>query len=291
MKKLLTIFLTLGLLMLLPLVVEASGWSVQVDNIYWERPDPGDQILWNSDAGSLLNANELHFTNASNIRLTLVNESLFNEQFGMEFSYYKTQSGAGDYRWFNQGELLLPNDMTIVVTGSCLSEYTSDLSDYELNCRYRLSNWITLLGGVRSMTLDERLAFKLGLSNLDTSTHNYMNGLQIGLDLHSPPESVFGAELVVKTGFYVRSDISNTLPSGLTGHTTNLTSGVIRETDADCSLRYRGGDHLQIRAGYYWSFFDGVALASEQLALTDTNMVKTGSINYSGAYFRIEFVF
>lgn len=174
--------------------------------------------------------------------------------------------------------------------GSFISyDYESELHNLEINARYmtRLSdNWnMRFIGGVRFIHLEEKFQVQgqelVQNAELTTAnTHNNMIMAQVGFEMEHAFGKHFDLGLHTKAGLGVNS-AGNHLTNLLTSFPLPTQTRMDESTDeaALCSVVEAGvfgrlyiTDCFSIRGGYSVMFLSGLALAPEQLDLTNGDL-------------------
>lgn len=281
----------------------SPGWTVTADALLLKRRDPsGPALMFDSDkAIQVLDASDLDFPVQGGVDLSLTRRLAGKHE--LELRYF------GVDRWntaaviaTNAGDLLQVNAALPVLTfaGTAVhASSSSTLHNVELNAQHRLGDWLTALGGFRYAELDEHMAIELAGAPIpfsyDTRTRNRLWGGQLGADLVlwdcGGPWTV---EAVGKAGIFGNS----------AGHDSSYSTGVFapvaggRKTTtafigelgvaALCHLT----EHVAIRGGYRLLWIDGVALATDQVAVSDflahTGIDGSGDVFYHGAVVGVE---
>jgi hypothetical protein len=178
--------------------------------------------------------------------------------------------------------------------------YTSRLYNAEINLRHRSSDRIVWLAGFRWLELHENLDFDADFGGneaiINWNTDNHLYGGQLGADIRLVDRCKFAIDSVFKAGVYYNS-ADNTF--GVTQEIPpNFAAGQQREEVAfvgeiGLTAVYKWTEHVGLRAGYQLLWIDGVALASDQLGVTDvitaSGIDSRGDAFYHGAMASIDF--
>ena len=173
------------------------------------------------------------------------------------------------------------------------SVYQSDLDGFELNLRRPVGcGWLTVLGGFRFVELDERgFAFIRdmrpggALQRHRVTAINDLYGFQLGADACLFQRGCFHVDTLVRAGVYgnqvansvrIRTPRAPTLATRAEGHRTSFL-GELGLTGT-CQLI----DCMALTAGYRITWLDEVALASDQLAVSNP-LAGTAAIDTSGS--------
>ncbi len=221
----------------------------------------------------------------------------------IEFRYFGIDDwNATSVTTTTPGDLLRVNAAVPIFTlsGDAIdAAYASKLHNAEINGLHQLNERWSLLAGFRYLELDEHSTLSLVNPavpfDYECATQSRLLGFQLGgqaaLWDHGGP---FTLDAVGKAGLFNNSAAQSgsfstgvvTLPaSGREDHTAFIgeigISGVCQLTD-----------HLAVRGGYRLLWIDGVALASDQLAVSDfannTGLNSSGDAFYHGAFAGLE---
>jgi hypothetical protein len=173
------------------------------------------------------------------------------------------------------------------------------LHNAEINVSHEYCDWLKLMAGFRAVELDERgnadLVNPAVPFGYDVTTRNRLYGGQVGARVQLWCRDAFSLTTTGKAGVY--GNVSNHIASSSTGVATVTAAGADDRTAFVGELGFQGAarltDHLSLRGGYRLLWIDGVALASEQLAVTDFNQGTgfdgSGDVFYHGAFVGLEF--
>ncbi len=279
-------------------------WLVTADALFLHRRDPAGAVLIADaiDDTVILDAGDFDFGMHAGLDLSVTRR--LGDRWGMEVRYF------GVDRWVAStatgttlDSLLLVNSLPprYPVAGAGVeAHYSSQLHNVEINGHYHIRPSWTLLAGFRYAELDERFAVgSIDSANpflYETSARNRLAGFQIGTAVKlwdcGGPLSVEG---VVKAGVFgnraaQRSawDEAAVLPAV---SDRAIETAFIGEVGAIAS--YRMTKHLSIRGGYRLLWIDRVALAGDQMAvsnfISDQGIDPTGDAFYHGAFVGLQY--
>jgi len=282
-------------------------WTVRAAAVAMQRTNPSHRYLFEDPFDP-----SLHFERA---------DFEFDYELGVDFSLARRL----DWRHDLQARYLRVDGWEALATGSTdpasgivvksdpelfftpgrdiAGRYTSQFDTYELNLRRQFNDCLILLAGFRYADLRERFYADLVgpgpvLGTYDTATSNRLYGLQLGGE----------AKLWDRGG---RLRIDNIVKAGVYGndcavHDTILDTGAQVYTASDrtgqvCFLGEAGlyavirlTRHLSVRGGYQVMWIEGLALATDQVAVTNFNdqngIDARGGLFYHGAVLGLEFV-
>jgi hypothetical protein len=184
--------------------------------------------------------------------------------------------------------------------------YASDLHSWEINLRRDLVPCVAVLAGFRWVELTEDFRMdEVGLTSQNiysVNTNNHLYGLQIGSDIWLWSwTSRLHLDALIRAGiYYNRADQSTVAPvlSPLVGLFVDRISARDDQTAFLGEIGLVGvwdlSQCLGLRAGYQLMWIDGVALAPEQIPVTDLTapgsvvLDASGSVFYHGATVGLE---
>lgn len=174
--------------------------------------------------------------------------------------------------------------------------YDTKLYNAELNVRWNPYSRLTLLVGFRWVRLYENLQGSLVPSEgfkpfWNTSTTNYLYGLQIGADGKIWERGRFSIKGLVKAGAYVNNAEESTGVSIFKvvrpSSTTTNHAAFVGEIGLQC--KYQVSKGLALKVGYEALWLEGVALAPGQIQETYTtkpsDAVNALGVSGSGVFF------
>lgn len=175
------------------------------------------------------------------------------------------------------------------------SRYVSWLDSFELNLRRPLNGWVSALAGFRYVQLNEQgLAVTHDIGpGLNTATYavdaaNGLYGFQIGLDgTIWDRGGRFHVEGFVKAGIYgddARSRVAIAQTVGPAFGSAAASTHAAFAGELGVTAVYQVNPHLAVRGGYQLTWIEGVALASEQIAVSDP-ATGAGRIDLTGSPF------
>ena len=282
-----------------------SRWTVTADALFLERRDPA-AVVWAENVANPaqnFDAADFHFGFHAGLDVSVARR--FGYDNAIEIRYFGIDDwNATSITTTTPGDLLRVNAAVPVFTfsGDAISTaYASQLHNAEINGRRQLNDWLSLLAGFRYAELDEHAAANLVNSavpfNYDSVTRNRLFGCQVGgqatLWDHCGP---FRLDAVGKAGIFNNSAAQDstystgvvTLPATGRGDRTALIGEV--GITGTCQLT----DQLALRGGYRLLWIDGVALASDQLSVSDfannAGFNSSGDAFYHGAFAGLEYV-
>ena len=178
------------------------------------------------------------------------------------------------------------------------ASYRSELHSIEVNGKRSLNEHFTFISGFRYLDLNEQsLSFRqdvgpnLNLAAYSIGAQNRLSGAQIGLDTKLLRCARFELGSLVKAGAYSNDAANSALI------TQNIGSSYASSAAANHAAfvgelgltgTYQVSDCVLFRAGYQLMWIDGVALASDQVAVSDplhgaATVNPHGTVFYHGA--------
>lgn len=193
-----------------------------------------------------------------------------------------------------------PNVPSLLAAG-----YESELQNVEINLRRPLFDRLNFLVGVRYLELKEEglaMAISIGPGNyvvgFGIGGQSRLFGAQVGADGCVWHKGRFELGYMVKAGIY-NNDAENVAfmtlfltPTGDASKASKSHVAFVGETGIQGVCHLTQG--LAIRAGYQLLWVEGVALASDQVSVSDPHyhtatVDTTGSVFYHGAFAGLEF--
>jgi hypothetical protein len=266
-------------------------WTAQVGALFLWRsnPDAGAAVVPLAGPGVIANASDYQFGGEAGVDFTL-RRHLF-DYHGIEVRYFGQTEWDAAAAYGAVGNVQIGSFNNFGAT-NLDGSYESSLENVEINWLYDASDRVTLLGGFRSVEVDDAMNFDITFPAFtaryrwDESNRLYgaQGGAYIKLcDLEGP----FQIIAAMKAGVY-----GNTADNEFTlrPSTGGLFTGGGDDTDVsfvgDISLvgTYKLTDHIALRGGYQLIWIDGIAIASEQVINATANSTQAG-IDLSGDVF------
>ncbi len=180
------------------------------------------------------------------------------------------------------------------------TRYDSDLFSVEANYHYWIYDGITLLGGLRYVSLDDDLVAILDATpqafTYDTATRNDLYGAQVGIHCE-PCEQIFGCLIpsaFAKVGVFGNDARQRSLldTGAVNQIVSDSTSGVAWVGELGFSTELQISRNVSILGGYSMLWMDRVAIASDQVVVNDffnsVGIDRRSSAIFYGAHLAIE---
>ncbi|NQT16074.1 MAG: BBP7 family outer membrane beta-barrel protein [Planctomycetes bacterium] len=282
------------------------SWCFQAAGLLIDRSRPDDAVLVTDSAqpggNVMLDANDYDFDFRGGFEVSAIRRNLRCSCWDLEARYFRVDGWEA-----TQPTAIAPSGLwsqyarPIGSSGpvAYTSGYCSDLDGFELNLRRPVGcGWLTVLGGFRFVELDERgwaVAAELGPNGV-VATHrvgaiNDLYGFQLGADACLIERGCFHVDTLFRAGVYGNHAVNDVLirAGGATLATRakdNCTSflGELGLTGT-CQLI----DCMALTAGYRITWLDEVAVASDQMAVSDP-WAGTATVDTSGSPFYHGFV-
>lgn len=272
-----------------------ANWAVSVDGLYMQRSNSYDTplVYRASDNLVLLGDNSLQKDFHTGARATATRR--WGESCELEFSYMGIDGFGGSQSLSDPNGLTVygPNfgPITIVGGGRLDVDYRSQLHSGEFLLRHR-QDWLGYSAGIRMLDVQEALSETLIRQAFPpehiwrTDTSNFLVGLQVGTDITLWQRSErFRANVAMKVGVY--NNYASQLSQSDTGlhppfrATTDLAAYV---GELDFTGQWKLSPHLSLRGGYQLMWIDNIALAPQQIGVTNLP-AGTGNIDAKGNIF------
>jgi hypothetical protein len=281
-------------------------WRITAAAIFLERSTPESFVLAEdtSDPTRSLNADAFNFGFHTGWELSVARP--LRTGYEIEFRYFGVDQfdALADVATNPAGALLRINTNPPTFdpnVQSIAARYNSQLQSCELNFRRPCGDWTSLLGGLRYLELDEQLHADLSTPaptfTYETETRNRLYGGQLGAEAVLWCANRLSVDASIKAGLFGNEGHHTTAHN-----TTTVTDLAIDAADHAAFVGEFGlvGDYyftdcFSIRLGYQLLWIESVALASEQIAVTDfgsgDGINLNGGVFYHGAYIGFELLF
>jgi hypothetical protein len=269
-------------------------WSVRAGAVILERSTPKRQRVIEdrngpAESDGFTDVFDFGFEGGPDVTITrwLANGN------GIEVRYFGALEWDAEANWTSDSGWAVPTTPPRTGTGIATinADYISRLNSTEVNYRQAPNDRVALLAGFRWVEIHEELNvdadFGANMTDLGWNVDNHLYGAQTGaevmlLDRGGPMQltshfkgGIFGndADNSFALNQAVGPDVAFTTDKG----------DVTFMGDIAFLGRYRLNDNVSLNSGYQLLWFDGVALASEQIFAT--NVITGGGIDTDGFVF------
>jgi len=252
------------------------GGFVSVGAVIFKRSDPkgGAIVASNPPGTTFLDAGDSDFGWKAGVDAAAGLNFWTNEGIEARVLYYDTSTSNS----FRTPGNFIGAGFTGPTNTLFESNYDTKLTSFEVNWRHRMFNdQLTLLGGVRSISLDDKLHIDIN-TNVARGHYDYENdmiGGQIGAEWAVfKPSDPFQLNLVGKIGAYALKssggifEFQGNNPIGNFDTTVHKTAYA---GELGISAGYHLTENIVLRGGYQLLWLDKVGLASNNAAFSLTN--------------------
>lgn len=287
------------------------GWTVTTDLMFLRRTDADDYtIITDQISGAeVANVKDLDFDHEVVPRIFLTrNRQDFSNPgsfccFYWEIGYFGSDSpNASDTP-------VAPTSPVFQAPGTPLASsgpgnlfrlnYGTDFHSAEFNIRKDWSDCVGFLIGYRWFELsDDLFVDEVGNATgdiLQVDTNNHMHGFQVGTDLvllQIGTSYRFHIDTYVRAGLLFNSADQNTYAPGLSPFAPTFVDRINAEDDHTSFVGelgitgvYEVTDRIALRAGYSALWLEGVALAPDQIPVTDLAVPGSAVLDTGGSLF------
>ncbi|MCY2988118.1 MAG: hypothetical protein NTY19_09685 [Planctomycetota bacterium] len=285
-------------------------WSATLDAMFLQRRTPRATLLMvnNKLPEQNLNAADFQFGFDAGLDVSVTRQSTNGP--GIEFRYFgvepwnattTTPTTVGDWLTINTARLF-EKEAGNTIDARCRAE----LQNFEINGRLPLHERLTMLVGFRYLELDERFDATLPGAEIpfayEAITRNRLYGVQFGgqavvWDVGGP----LSIEGVGKAGVFANCAAQDSAfrivpPIGpenvASAHGQANSTAFVGELGLQAN--YHLTERLSLRGGYRLLWVDGVALATDQVGVSDfifgRGLDASGDAFYHGAFVGLQYV-
>lgn len=251
--------------------VTATGgvyWSLQFDAIFLRRSE--QTVLPLVDGATPYGAQNLDVPFKFGPRVSLIGSNLYG-QWQAEFTYFSVD-GWLTQRTSDAATTLLTTPAINFGARPVTSAYRESLYSTEFNLRRQFWNSLTMISGFRMIELQSDLFTDLVGSSHHVNANNHLYGYQLGGDWR------------FFSGYHL--DLSTWLKAGVYGNAADQSTDIVNVGGAVPNFgvaggraafvgelgvagAYRWNGWLAARAGYQLLWFDGVAMAPDQIPVSN----------------------
>ncbi|MCE5269397.1 MAG: BBP7 family outer membrane beta-barrel protein [Planctomycetaceae bacterium] len=290
---------------------DETPWTVRANAMFLKRSRPSSRtfLIDQSDA-EFLNASQFDFPTQVGWELDL--QRRLGDDWSVEGRYFNVGGQAARFPRFiaPTGTCVQYADVPLGMFGGNVQtalSYASQLQNVEFNVRRDVTDYLTLFGGFRYLSLNEGgilLAQHSNAPRIDADqtieAYNDLYGFQVGVDAALLRRGRFALNSDLKAGLF-DNEAGNRFGYesqrfGLHGHTGTSTSHVAFVGEIGLSATYALTQHLSLLGGYRLLWFDGVALATDQPSANPSPVTGSatavdthGDLFYHGAFVGVEF--
>ncbi len=305
-------------------------WRVRSDLMWMRLSKLNDAALvtnWTPGGSTLLNASGFKFDYETGPEIAIWRQ--INDDWNVEGRFfridgwYSIHNGEitayeSDVQYAIPFKVGGPNYVVDVFETLTDGGYRSKLSNVEINGRRRINDFWSLLLGFRYLGLDENLDIAQGFGYFpnpndqtkavyaafahNISAVNSLYGFQVGADMDLWSRGRMSIEGLFKAGIY-GDHATNSAHIGLIfarfpnvntpiAESNTSADGVAFAGEMGITGVYRFTKHLSLRAGYQLLWLEGVAQASDQVAVLNPGSTSAvafqGGPHYDGAFLGLE---
>lgn len=284
-------------------------WSFTVGTVYLHRSQPGPAALAVDPADPatvLLDAAGFDLRSAWGVEASALRRNAFGTAWDLEGRYFGANSwnstiGPVDSANGADVPYLAPigDDSEPAELGAT---YSSELRSFEMNARRAYNGWLQYLVGVRFFEVDELLAINHDVGpGIDVIEHrigavNQLWGFQLGAEARLWQLGRLSLDGFLKAGVYGNS-IDNSVRvtgGGFDASSTGSGNGAAFAGELGFVGLYRLNDRWSVRASYQMLWLNSVALAPDQIAVSDplngiNGVDNSGELFYHGGFLGAQF--
>jgi len=287
-------------------------WTVTLGAIYLSRSNPGSAALvadgFPPGSNTILDAGQFDFRTAWGFETSAIRHNAFGTAWDIEGRYFGVNNWnatVGPIDSISGSVVLYADPMGNDDVPSTMDAiYNSQLNSFELNGRRAWNSWLQFLAGVRHLELDERglsISQDIGPgSNLATHQIGAVNqlwGFQTGLDARLLRRGRVELTSFARVGVYGNSmdnSVLITQSAGPTYASQASATGAAFVGELGFVGLYRLTDRWSLRATYQMLWLDSVAVASDQVAVSNpqagtATVDRSGDVFYHGGFLGAQF--
>ena len=281
-------------------------WTLRAGALWMKRADPSSAVLVTDGTlvTPVLNANQFNFDFAPGYELDAIRHNAGGSGWDLEARFFNVDNMNASVPTilsptgaFTSYLIPLGNGLPSTISGS----YDSSLLSTELNVRRQAApDWLTVLAGFRYLRLSEKGATLLqdigpglNLATIQNNSNNDLFGAQLGAEIDLLTQGRFNFNTFGKAGLYANHNSNNVFisqsafPATFASSASSTQAAFVGELGFVSA--YRITDSLSLRSTYQLMWVDGVALASDQVAVSNP-LVGTASIDRNGTFYQGFFV-
>ena len=285
--------------------VPDAQWTASADALTLTRHKPDYRALVGDfPTGAVLaSASDLHFNTAPGYDIDVTLHHAARTAWDLEgvFSNVDSSSAGVGPVPVGTGTPLLLFANAIAPSGTSISVADRTLlRSAEFNARRDVGEFFSVLAGFRYLEFDDNLAVNTfggaATAQATVTANNFLAGGQIGGDAHFAIGDRWQFSGVVKAGAYCdrASNSSNVVVAGVPFASAAATTNGAFVGQIEATAAYQINHAWSIRGGYQWMWLDGVAVAGNQMAVSNPAF-NTATVDHAatpyfhGAFLGIEF--
>ncbi len=270
-------------------------WTVHADAMFLHRSSPNNVVLVrNNAAATVLTAGEFNFDREGGWRIDLRRD--LNPDWDLEFRYFGVDGFHATRGNVASAGMWVPYIQPTGYAAATLvsASYRSELHSLEVNTRYKMNPELDVVLGFRYVEVqdgglvmmeDAGPGANLGTDTLDAT--NYLYGFQLGVDAEVFSYGQFDLQCEILTGIFgnnARNAARSTGQFGFNAASTAEADHTAFVAELGITGRYHISECWSMRAGYELLWIEGVASASDQLAVSDP-VAGQATVNFNGSPF------
>ncbi len=285
-------------------------WTIRAGALWMKRADPSSAVLVTDGTlvTPVLNANQFNFDFTPGFEIDVIRHNAGGSGWDLEARFFNVENMNASVPTilsplgaFTTYQIPLGNGLPSTISGS----YDSSLLSTELNVRRQAGpNWLTVLAGFRYLRLNEEGATLvqdigpgLNVATIQNDTNNDLFGFQLGGEIDLLTRGRWNVNTFGKAGIYANHNSSDVFisqtafPATFGSSDSSTTTAFVGELGFASS--YRITNNLSLRSTYQLMWVDGVALASDQIAVSNpflgTSTIDTNDTLYHGFFVGLEY--
>lgn len=249
-------------------------FTVQLDAIFLRRSE--STVLPLVNGANPYGAQNLDLPYRLGPRISIIGYNLAGSNWDAEFTYFDV-NGMQTQQASAGATTLFTNPAVNFGARTVSSTYRESLYSTELNLRRRFGDRWTFINGFRWIQLRSDLATDLVGASHRINVNNHLYGYQLGGNMKILSWNNFDLDTWLKAGIYGNAADQETNTVGIGGAAPAFgASGGRAAFVGEIGLvgTYRWNDWLSFRAGYQAIWLDGLAIAPDQILVSN---VATGA--------------
>lgn len=281
-------------------------WTLRAGMLWMQRDNPNNAVLVTTGdlVTPVLNASQFNFDFAPGFELDVIRHNAGGSGWDLEARFFNVDNMNASVPTvlspggaFTSYLIPLGNGLPSTITGS----YDSSLLSTELNVRRQAGpDWLTVLAGFRYLRLNEEGATivqdigpGLNLATIGNNSNNDLFGAQLGAEIDLLTKGRLNFNTFGKAGIYANHNSNDVFisqsafPATFASSDSSTTTAFVGELGFVGA--YRITDSLSLRSTYQLMWVEGVALASDQVAVSNP-LLGTATVDTDGTFYQGFFV-